>query len=112
MRYYKLNVDGSVVYSCTTKPTNEETLYLEDAPNKFSRWDGKKWIEDVLLKTEYDKNEALMDLQQTDSDMVRVLEDLISLLITKGVITINDFPVDAVQKINSRNNNRKIINKG
>jgi hypothetical protein len=37
------------------------------------------------------------DLQTSDLGMVRVLEDLIDLLIGKGVITFTDFP-DAVQK--------------
>jgi hypothetical protein len=41
--------------------------------------------------------QELTALQSSDLDMVRVLEDLIELLIGKGVITFTDFP-DAVQR--------------
>lgn len=42
------------------------------------------------------------ELQATDLEMVRVLEDLISTLVDKGVIMMTDLPKAAQEKITSR----------
>jgi len=41
-------------------------------------------------------------MQRLDLDMARVLEDLIDLLVTRGVITVEDFPAQAQQKLSER----------
>ncbi|RZU98914.1 tryptophan synthase subunit beta like protein [Spiribacter vilamensis] len=41
-------------------------------------------------------------LQSSDTDMVRVIEDLTSLLIERGVIQFTDLPVPARQKLLAR----------
>lgn len=46
--------------------------------------------------------DAKLDLSESDIGMVRVLEDLINLLIDKGVIRITDLPEAAQQKLLER----------
>lgn len=41
-------------------------------------------------------------LSDTDAGMSRVLEDLISILINKGTITLEDLPIEARQKLDVR----------
>jgi len=38
----------------------------------------------------------------TDKDMARVGEDLLDILIVKGVVSLDDFPAQAREKINNR----------
>lgn len=45
---------------------------------------------------------TLQQLQQSDLNMVRVLEDLISVLINKGTISITDLPPAAQNKLFNR----------
>jgi hypothetical protein len=46
-------------------------------------------------------------LQQTDADVVRVLDDLIELLIDKGVIQFTELPPEAQQKLLNRSQLRQ-----
>lgn len=41
-------------------------------------------------------------LEASDQDLIRVLEDVVDLLIAKGLILFTDLPVDAQQKIMRR----------
>ena len=45
---------------------------------------------------------TLQQLQQSDLDMVRVLEDLIEVLMSKGIISITDLPPAAQSKLLNR----------
>ena len=42
---------------------------------------------------------SLLQLKQSDLDMIRVLEDLITVLIRKGVVRITDLPEAAQSKL-------------
>ncbi len=53
--------------------------------------------------------ESLRQLQQTDSDMIRVLEDLIHVLMTKGVLRITDLPAAAQHKLVNRSHSRDAL---
>lgn len=53
--------------------------------------------------TEPDQNNAL---SQTDTSLVRVLEDLIDVLITRGVIQFTDLPEAAQAKLLERRETR------
>jgi hypothetical protein len=53
--------------------------------------------------------EAKQQLAETDLDMVRIIEDLIKLLIAKGVIAETDLPQAARNKIQQRNNLRALL---
>ncbi|MEH2922331.1 tryptophan synthase subunit beta [Samsonia erythrinae] len=55
---------------------------------------------------------SLQQLEASDLDMVRVLEDLIQVLIQKGVVSITDFPQAAQLKLISRAQAREALNGG
>ncbi|WP_339533264.1 tryptophan synthase subunit beta [Pseudomonas mucidolens] len=52
---------------------------------------------------------SLKQLKQSDSEMIRVLEDLIHVLIQKGVINLTDLPVAAQTKLKGRLNARESL---
>ena len=54
--------------------------------------------------------QALADLKATDGPFVRTLEDLIQTLIAKGVITSEDLPLPARDKIKAREDLRAKLN--
>lgn len=54
---------------------------------------------DFLLPSEWPLQDNKEVLSSTDLSMVRVVEDLITVLISKNVLTITDLPEAAVRKI-------------
>lgn len=54
------------------------------------------------LKVHHMRTSTIQELQQSDLDMVRVLEDLIDVLMSKGVISITDLPPAAQNKLFNR----------
>lgn len=52
---------------------------------------------------------SMLQLRQSDQEMIRVLEDLIGVLIAKGVIRITDLPPAAQSKLFSRNQAREAL---
>ncbi|BET40666.1 MULTISPECIES: hypothetical protein [Atlantibacter] len=57
---------------------------------------------DEWLKKQDARTATLLQLQRSDLEMVRVLEDLIEVLMTKGVISITDLPWAAQTKLMNR----------
>ena len=49
-----------------------------------------------------DVESSLMQLKQSDLDMIRVLDDLVQVLMNKGVLRITDLPAAAQSKLLSR----------
>ncbi|WP_312973900.1 tryptophan synthase subunit beta [Atlantibacter sp.] len=54
------------------------------------------------LKKQDARTATLLKLQRSDLEMVRVLEDLIEVLMSKGVISITDLPHAAQTKLMNR----------
>lgn len=54
------------------------------------------------LATHGDEKCKLADLRSSDQDMARVLEDLIGVLISRGVIRFTDLPEAAQRKLHAR----------
>lgn len=52
---------------------------------------------------------SLLQLKQSDLDMIRVLEDLITVLIRKGVVRITDLPEAAQGKLVGRSKARDAL---
>lgn len=65
--------------------------------------DIQEWFADDLVEN------SLKQLKQSDLDMIRVLEDLIEVLTTKGVISITDLPAGAQAKLLTRSTARKAL---
>ncbi len=55
------------------------------------------------------REESLKRLQHSDLEMVRVLEDLITVLMDKGVLTITDLPPAAQNKLMHRTQARQAL---
>lgn len=47
------------------------------------------------------------ELSQLDAEFIRVLEDLIDVLLAKGVLRLTDLPPQAMEKLNRRRNARQ-----
>jgi len=64
-------------------------------------WDAdlEEWILDVV---EADNIEALKELNSTDNETIRVVEDVVALLIEKSVFTMEDLPLRAQDKLIAR----------
>lgn len=63
----------------------------------------QEWFADDVVEN------SLKQLKQSDLDMIRVLEDLIDVLTTKGVISITDLPPGAQTKLLNRNTARAAL---
>jgi hypothetical protein len=69
-------------------------------------------VEDEFTTEDLDAQAAAQraaELQATDSDMLRIAEDLIDTLISKGVITEADLPQAARNKLNNRKTKRAAL---
>ncbi len=91
MPFVKRDADGAII-----AVFGEAT---EDAPDEISADDPA--LRAFLHGTSGD-DAAHLDMLDSDLGMVRVLEDLINLLIDKGVIRITDLPEAAQQKLLER----------
>lgn len=75
---------------------SQETIAADE--HEIQAWFASQSVED-----------SLRQLQQTDADMIRVLEDLIHVLITKGVLRITDLPAAAQHKLVNRSHSREAL---
>ncbi|MET1077861.1 MAG: tryptophan synthase subunit beta [Pseudomonas sp.] len=65
--------------------------------------DAQEWYAALRLES------SRLQLKQSDLDMIRVLDDLIHLLMTKGVIRVTDLPVAAQSKLINRSQAREVL---
>ena len=98
--YYELDVDGKVLGRYARNQQGKTLTLLEEAPDKTYKWDsiGEEWVSDADKVSDAKKEEVAM----TDSDYVRVIDDIIDVLITKGTIALTDLPEKAQDKYNER----------
>lgn len=64
---------------------------------------------DEWMRQQEIREASLLQLRQSDLEMVRVLEDLIEVLMTKGVISITDLPPIAQAKLTNRAQARRSL---
>lgn len=72
------------------------------APSPQHRWDGSGWAEDAELVAAKAADERAVALAHMDAGMIRVCEDLVAVLVQKGVIALADLPAAAQAKIVAR----------
>ncbi|NQD94164.1 tryptophan synthase subunit beta [Pseudomonas sp. CrR25] len=85
-------------------------LQVEAAP--FEDMDGQIAADSQEAQAWYANQTAessLLQLKQSDLEMIRVLEDLISVLIRKGVVRITDLPEAARSKLVGRSKARDAL---
>jgi len=99
MTYAKRNTEGHIVALF-----NEES---EEGLEQLS-WNEPEVIR-FLAQSSQD-NETLTFLQQSDLDLVRVVEDLIELLVDKSLIMFTELPQPAQQKLLGRKRARESLN--
>jgi len=89
-----------------------DVIQLLDMPNKESC----EWLEvdhfDVIefLRQSPQANELKKSLSSSDSDMVRVVEDLVDLLMEKQVFVFTELPEAVQDKLNRRKKLRHDVN--
>lgn len=77
----------------------------------FPRWNGKTWETDTDAKQKAEDQEKKVALRASDAGMARAAEDLIDILIRKGIIQEEDIPVSLKGKIVERKALRESISK-
>ncbi|MFZ6049244.1 tryptophan synthase subunit beta [Pseudomonas sp. CR3202] len=91
---------------------DEEGKLLRVEASEFEGMSGTLPADDKEVRAWYSGRQAqssLLQLQQSDLDMIRVLDDLITLLMDKGVIRITDLPPAAQAKLLSRSQAREAL---
>jgi predicted nucleic acid-binding protein len=99
MLYVKRDDSGAII-ALTREPDNghmEKVSLLDDEVTQFLQQSG-----------EIDSMVNLLAL--SDNSMVRVIEDLIDLLISKNIILFTDLPEQAQKKIEARRKARRNLN--
>lgn len=105
MVYVLKNADGHIVAVSETEILDKNWTSIENNNPEYTQF----------LEKELAKSSAF---RESDIQLARVLEDLISILIEGNIIRFTDFPAAAQKRLNDRQNMRKInslsnlINKG
>jgi hypothetical protein len=89
---------------------NGNLIRVEAAP--FEQMSGTLAADDLEAQSWFASQSAessLQQLRQSDAEMIRVLEDLIHVLMTKGVIRITDLPPAAQHKLVHRSQAREAL---
>lgn len=99
MTYAKRNAAGHI-----------DALFNEESEEGLEQlsWTDPEVIR--FLTQSSQNNETLTFLQQSDLDLVRVVEDLVELLVDKNIIMFTELPQPAQQKLLGRKRARKNLN--
>ena len=82
------------------------------AVSKLNSTECDEYVEDnnvELVEFVHEFHGARSDLSETDQDFVRVLEDVVELLIQKGLILFTDLPPSAQKKVMNRQSLRQKV---
>ena len=94
MAYVFKNAQGRVVAASATENLGEGWEYVEDNAKEYL-----EFLENSLAEN--------APFRESDIQLARVLEDLISMLIERNVIRFTDFPEAAQKRLNDRQSMRK-----
>ncbi|WP_437890497.1 tryptophan synthase subunit beta [Phytobacter sp. V91] len=98
MYYIERDAQGRII-QVETQPFQTMTGQSEACTAEIDEWIRQQEIREATL----------LQLRQSDLEMVRVLEDLIEVLMSKGVISITDLPLAAQSKLTSRAQARRSL---
>ena len=93
MAYLFKNAEGDVIAASVSEKMDDGWLFVED--------NAREYLE--FLESSIAKNAPF---RESDIQLARVLEDLISILIERNLIQFTDFPLAAQQRLNDRQNMR------
>lgn len=91
MPYVRRNEQGEIISVSKEAISDDDQLLPNNDPELMS-----------FLSQGLSEDNPLNYLIKSDLDLTRVLEDLIDLLVLKGVINFTDFPVSAQNKLLGR----------
>jgi hypothetical protein len=94
MAYVFRNVHGNIVAASTSESLGEEWEPIDDHAEEYLAF-----LESSLAKG--------APFRESDLQMARVVEDLITILIDRNVIRFTDFSIAAQKRLNDRQNMRK-----
>lgn len=98
MYYIERDAQGHLI-QVQLIPFNAMTEQSEARTSEIDEWLRQREIREA----------SLLQLRQSDLEMVRVLEDLIEVLMSKGVISITDLPPIAQAKLTNRAQARRSL---
>ncbi len=94
MAYVFKNAQGTVVAASATDNFGDGWTFVEDNAKEYL-----EFLENSLAKN--------APFRESDIQLARVLEDLISMLIEQNLIRFTDFPEAAQKRLNDRQSMRK-----
>lgn len=97
--YVKRNDRGEVIALSSQRQEGYENITPDEALDVF-----RHLYPDVI------KMQVTHELHHTDTEMIRVIEDLVELLIAKNIIQLTELPRAAQQKIYNRKKIRRLLN--
>lgn len=100
MPYVKRDSDGSIIAVSIRGEGQEE--FVADGDSELMNFLSETLAEDNPLRF----------LISSDLDLTRVLEDLIDLLVSRGIVNFTDFPDAAQEKLLQRRKARTNLQKG
>ncbi len=104
MKYHYL-FDGNGRIQQISETPFQAAILLEEPTQDFPLWNGSEWIPDEK-RIKQNRTNILSALADTDAGMTRAIEDLISLLISKKVISEEELPQIVKDKLTTRNDLR------
>lgn len=94
MAYIFKNAQGNVIATSVAENFGSGWVFVEDNAKEYL-----EFLENSLAKN--------APFRESDIQLARVLEDLISMLIEQNLIRFTDFPEAAQKRLNDRQNMRK-----
>lgn len=94
MAYVCKNTLGNVIAASATENLGDGWLFVEDNAREYL-----EFLENSLAKN--------APFRESDIQLARVLEDLITILIERNIIRFTDFPAAAQKRLNDRQSMRK-----
>lgn len=94
MAYIFKNAQGNVTAASVVENFGEGWVFVEDNAKEYL-----DFLENSLVKN--------APFRESDMQMARVLEDLVSILIDRNIIRFTDFPQAAQKRLNDRQSMRK-----
>jgi hypothetical protein len=94
MAYVLKNAQGNIVATSTFESLGEDWELIDDNAKDYIAF-----LENTLAKN--------APFRESDIQLARVLEDLITILIERNIIRFTDFPVAAQKRLNDRQSLRR-----
>jgi hypothetical protein len=94
MAYVLKNAQGNIVATSTFESLGEDWELIDDNAKDYIAF-----LENTLAKN--------APFRESDIQLARVLEDLITILIERNIIRFTDFPVAAQKRLNDRQSMRR-----